>query len=277
MTPRKGASHDRRGSQGASYDRRGGRGSAHDQRVRRATIAIGGRRAVAEAIRSGQARRVLVAKGSHSTEGLNAVIVEAERAPLALEYVDPSDVDALGLGDHQGVVAFVTPPRELDERGLRDSTFEPNALVVVLDGIEDPQNFGACARSAEAAGASLLVTRKKRAAPSTSAAIRSSAGALLHLRVARVANLVRTIELLQGRGFFAVGLDHRATTDVNVAEAPPHPLALVVGSEEAGLSRLVRERCDLLVAIPMRGRTESLNAAAALAVVLFGYALRPPG
>jgi 23S rRNA (guanosine2251-2'-O)-methyltransferase len=121
----------------------------------------------------------------------------------------------------------------------------------------------------------VLVARRRRAAPLSSAAIRASAGALLHLPTARVTNLQRAIEQLKDRGFTVIGLDQRADTTIH--DAPPErPLAVVVGSEGIGLSRLVRESCDVLVSIPMPGRTASLNAAAALAVALFGYILRPP-
>jgi 23S rRNA (guanosine2251-2'-O)-methyltransferase len=170
---------------------------------------------------------------------------------------------------------MVAMPGELDERSVGGMTFAPDALVVVLDGITDPQNLGACARSAEAAGAVLLITRKRRAAPLTPAAVRASAGALLHLTVARVANIPRTLERLRDAGVFVAGLDHRAEVDIHRAPTPPRPLALVVGAEDVGLSRLVRETCDALVSIPMRGRTASLNASAALSVGLFAYALRP--
>jgi 23S rRNA (guanosine2251-2'-O)-methyltransferase len=239
------------------------------------TLAIGGRRPVLEAIRSGQARRVLVAHGVRETEGLRALIEAADGASVAVERVEPAALDALGLRDHQGAVAWVGLPSELDDRALGTMTFEPEALVVVLDGITDPQNLGACARSAEAAGAVLLVTRRRRAAPLTPAAVRASAGALLHLPVARVTNIPRALEVLRDRGFFAAGLDHRAEEDVHRAPAPPRPLAVVVGAEDVGLSRLVRETCDVLVSIPMHGRTASLNASAALSVGLFAYALRP--
>lgn len=238
-------------------------------------LAIGGRRPVLEAIRAGRARRVLVAQGVHETEGLRELIETADGAGLAVERVERAALDALGLRDHQGAVAWVGLPSELDDRALGTMTFEPDALVVALDGITDPQNLGACARSAEAAGAALLVARKRRAAPLTPAAVRASAGALLHLSVARVTNMPRALEALRGRGFFAAGLDHRAEVDVHRAPIPPRPLALVVGAEDVGLSRLVRETCDVLVSIPMHGRTASLNAAAALSVGLFAYALRP--
>jgi 23S rRNA (guanosine2251-2'-O)-methyltransferase len=105
--------------------------------------------------------------------------------------------------------------------------------------------------------------------------VRASAGALLHLPVARVTNLSKAVDHLKERGFFVVGLDHRAEVSIHQAPVPHRPLALVVGAEDTGVSRLVRERCDQLVSIPMPGRTGSLNASAALAVALFGYALRP--
>lgn len=230
---------------------------------------------MAEAIRSGRATRVLIARGSQRTEGLRSLLAEAERAGFAIEWVEPDAIESLQLGDHQGVAALVTPPQELDEHGLAAASFEPDALVVVLDGITDPQNLGACARSAEAAGAAMLISRKRRAAPLSAGAMKASAGALLHLPVARVANIARILERLNERGFYTVGLDHRATKDIHTSPTPPRPLSLVVGAEDLGLSRLVRETCDDLVAIPTAGRTSSLNASAALAVALFGYALRP--
>ena len=230
-----------------------------------------------EAIRSGRAVRVMVARGAHTTEGLRELLAQAEEAGLVVEWVEPAALDALGLFDHQGVAAQVGPLTELDDRSVASMRFEPDALVVVLDGITDPQNLGACARSAEAAGASLLVARKRRAAPLTPSAVRASAGALLHLPLARVTNIPRTLQSLRDRGFFVAGLDHRADLDVHSAPVPPRPLAVVVGAEDVGLSRLVREECDVLVSIPMRGRTASLNAAAALSVGLFAYALRPEG
>ncbi len=236
---------------------------------------VGGRRAVGEAVRAGRARRVLVAGGSRRSEGLRVLLREAEEAGVPLSRVDRPKLDALGIRDHQGVAALVRPPRELDELALSTLALDSEALVVVLDGIMDPQNFGACGRAAEAAAASVMITRERRSAPLTPAAVRASAGALLHLPVARVANLTRTIGRLKERGVSVVGLDHRAEATIHDGRPPPRPLALVIGAEDVGLSRLVRESCDLLVSIPMLGRTTSLNASAALSVALFGYALRP--
>jgi 23S rRNA (guanosine2251-2'-O)-methyltransferase len=150
-------------------------------------------------------------------------------------------------------------------------------VVVVLDGIEDPQNLGAAVRAAEAAGASMVVSRTRRSAGVTDAAVRASAGALLHLPHARVANIPRALDRLHERGFTVVGLDGDAGASVFDAPTPDRPLALVLGSEARGMSRLVRERCDRLVALPMGGRVGSLNAAAALAAVLWAYVLPPRG
>ncbi|MFN2590291.1 MAG: 23S rRNA (guanosine(2251)-2'-O)-methyltransferase RlmB [Actinomycetota bacterium] len=234
---------------------------------------LGGRRAAAEAVRSGRARRLLVSRDARRTQGLRSVLAEAERSRVPVEWLGGDAIDRLSIPDHQGVAVYVSPPPELSERDLAALDLGPDAVVVVLDGITDPQNFGACARSAEAAGAAALVVRRRRAAPVTPAAIRASAGALLHLPVARVTNIARTIGQLQVRGFTAVGLDAEGKP---VQDAPPRsgPCVLVVGSEGTGLSRLVRERCDFLIAIPMRGQTASLNASAALAVGLFAYGLR---
>jgi 23S rRNA (guanosine2251-2'-O)-methyltransferase len=241
----------------------------------RRDLTLGGRRAVSEAIRAGLARRVLVARDARRSPGLDALIGDAGTAGVLVERVDRAELGRLRAVDHQGVAAVVRPPRELDERDLASMESGEDALVVVLDGIMDPQNLGACARSAEAAGAGALVIRRARSVPLSQAAVRASAGALLHLPVARVANLSRILERLRDRGFYAVGLDHRAEVDIHRADRPEGPLAVVVGAEDAGMSRLVREGCDQLVSIPMRGRMGSLNASAALAVALFAYARRP--
>ncbi len=239
-------------------------------------LVIGGRRAVLEAVRSRTAERVLVSGSARATPGLREVLEEAARAGVPVEEVSNRALEEAGAHDHHGVVAAIRRPRDLDERGLEALPLAEDALVVMLDGIEDPQNLGAAARSAEAAGAAALVIRRRRSADVTTSAVRASSGALLHLPVARVTNLTRTIEALKDAGFTAVGLDHRAERTIHQAERPPGRLVVVVGGEGAGISRLVREACDELVRIPMAGRIGSLNASAALAVGLFGFALRPP-
>ena len=236
------------------------------------TVTLAGRRPALEAIAAGRAARLVVAEEAHGRI-VETIRDAARRVGIPIESATTRELDAMRLGEHQGVVAFARLPPTLDDRAVARRPFRADALVVVLDGVTDPQNLGACARAAEAAGADLLVTRVHRAAALTAAAVRASAGALLHLEVARVTNLSRAIDLLKDRRFTVVGLDAAGTATIH-DEPPRRPLALVVGSEGAGMSRLVRESCDLLVRIPMLGRVGSLNAASALAVALFGYAGR---
>ena len=233
---------------------------------------VGGRRAVLEAVRAGAAREVLVARDARSTAGLRDVLEARREAGLPLREVDRSELDALAA-DHRGVVAIIGSPKPIGERELAEWPFGPDDLVVVLDGITDPQNLGAAARSAEAGGATMLVTRTRRAADVTPAAVRASAGALLHITNARIANIARGLERLKEAGFTVVGLDEHADRTVFDAEPPDGRVAVVLGSEGAGLGRLTRAACDLLVRLPMRGRVGSLNASASLAAALYAFVL----
>lgn len=234
---------------------------------------VAGRRAVLEALRAGTAQEVLVARGARSTAGLRDVLRAGLEAGVDVREVERSELDGLA-SDHRGVVAITSAPTPIGERELATWPFGPVDLVVVLDGIADPQNLGAAARSAEAAGATILVTRTRRAADVTPAAIRASAGALLHLTHARIANIARGLERLKDAGFTVVGLDERAERTVFEEEPPVGRVAMVLGSEGEGLGRLTREACDVLVRLPMRGRVGSLNASASLAAALYAFVLR---
>ena len=239
--------------------------------------AVGGRRAVAEAIRAGRASEVLIAPNVKETQGMRSLVEAASAAGVALREVDRRDLDRLAH-DHQGVVAMLATeamPAALGERELALIPFADDAIVVVLDGVTDPQNLGAVARSAEVAGAAVLVTRVRRAADVTPAAVRASAGALMHLPHARVANIPRALGRLQDAGFTIVGLDGDAPDSIYEEPCPEGRVAIVIGSEGEGLSRLVRERCDALRSLPMGGEVGSLNAAASLAATLYGYVLPP--
>jgi 23S rRNA (guanosine2251-2'-O)-methyltransferase len=235
---------------------------------------VAGRRAVAEAVAARQATEVLVAHGARPSQGLQRVIEAARAADIPVRRVSRAELDTFAP-DHRGAVARLRGPAEdgllLRERDLVTHPFADDSFVVVLDGIEDPQNLGAAARAAEAAGAAMLVSRTRRAAPVTPTAVRASAGALLHLPHARVANIARAVDRLRTAGFFAVGLAEDAAETVFDTPCPPGRVAIVVGSEGTGLTRLVRERCDTMVALPMLGRVGSLNASAALAAVLYAY------
>ena len=237
---------------------------------------VSGKRAVVEALRAGGVSEVLLASGARETEGLREVREAAVTAGVPVKQVPREQLD-LVAEDHRGVVARLSQTavagRELSERDLSSFAFSEEAIVVVLDGVTDPQNLGAAARAADAAGAELLVTRVKRAAGVTDAAVRASAGALLTLPHARVANITKALERLKDAGFTVAGLDAEAPGSIYEQACPTGRLALVVGSEGSGMSRLAKEHCDVLVSLPMRGKVASLNAAASLAATLFAWVL----
>jgi 23S rRNA (guanosine2251-2'-O)-methyltransferase len=172
-----------------------------------------------------------------------------------------------GGSAHQGVIADVKAREtyELDDL-VRDAA--PPALLVVLDGIEDPQNFGAILRTADAAGAHGVIRQTRHSAPLGAATTKASAGALAHVKIVDVVNIARALEELKEAGIWTVGLAGDAPRRYDQIDLTL-PTALVLGAEGTGLRRLVRERCDILMAIPMRGHVESLNVSVAAGVALF--------
>jgi 23S rRNA (guanosine2251-2'-O)-methyltransferase len=170
-------------------------------------------------------------------------------------------------GVHQGVLAeVVNPGRTSLEDLLADRTVPP--LIVVLDGVEDPHNLGAILRTADAAGATGLVRQSRRAAPLGGAAAKASAGAVAHVRIAEVVNIARALEELKNAGIWTVGLAGDVPTRYDEIDLTL-PTALVLGAEGSGLRRLVRERCDWLVSIPLYGQVQSLNVSVAAGIALF--------
>ncbi len=173
-------------------------------------------------------------------------------------------------GRHQGVVAEVADGPAPGAHDLEDliAGAAGAPLIVVLDGIEDPHNLGAILRTVDAAGGDGVVRQSRHAAPLGGATAKASAGAVAHVKVADVVNIARALEALKEAGVWTVGLAGDAPTRYDAMDYTM-PTALVVGSEGAGLRRLVRERCDWLVSIPMRGRVQSLNVSVATGIVLF--------
>jgi 23S rRNA (guanosine2251-2'-O)-methyltransferase len=176
---------------------------------------------------------------------------------------------------HQGAVAAVRPLRPWDEQDLLEHVDElanvtggPMPLLLVLDGVTDPHNLGACLRTAEAAGAQAVVIPKDRSAPVDGVARKVAAGAAEFLPVVAVTNLVRALDALKARGVWIVGTDGEAGQTLFAADLK-RPLALILGAEGSGMRRLTRERCDFLVRIPMVGQIESLNVSVAAGIALF--------
>ena len=227
---------------------------------------IYGINAVLEALRAGRVEEISAADTQN--ERVRGLLGEARRRGVA---VRPADADTLRRlargGTHQGVVAR---SRGLPEASLGElaAAVQGPPLIVVLDGVEDPHNVGAILRSVHAAGASGLVRQTRHAAPLDGATAKASAGAVYHVPVADVVNIARALEDLKAAGIWTVGLDADAETQYDEVDLTL-PTAIVVGAEGSGLRRLVRERCDRLASIPMRGRLGSLNVSVAAAVVLF--------
>jgi 23S rRNA (guanosine2251-2'-O)-methyltransferase len=260
-----------RRARGSSPRRRKDRGDPNP------VLTVVGRRPALEAVRSGRAIEILVAEGSRSTSALREVVEAAGARDVPVTPVPSERVEALADGArHQGVATRVRMASTLTEGALSTHPWDPEAIVIVIDGVTDPQNLGALARTAEAAGAEALVYRRHRAAALGNVAMKASAGALIHLPIAEVPNLPRALGRLKDQGFWVTGLDADAGSTIH-EEPPPGRLALVLGAEGEGLSRLVRETCDDLVAIPLRGRVGSLNVSVAAGVALFSYAVRGKG
>jgi 23S rRNA (guanosine2251-2'-O)-methyltransferase len=233
---------------------------------------VEGRRAVLESLRAGREieRLVMVDDGELGPQ-LTEIVMLASEAGIEVEAVSRKELDAQSqTKKSQGVIAVVPDPRYYDPEDLMlgaESGDEP-PLLVMLDGIQDPHNLGAIARTADAAGAHGLIIPERRAVGITAGAVRASAGALEHVKVSRVGNLNRTIERLKEFGMMVIGLDAEGDVEYTAANYSG-PVVIVVGSEGKGISRLVRENCDQVVSIPMAGELSSLNASVSTGLVLY--------
>jgi 23S rRNA (guanosine2251-2'-O)-methyltransferase len=221
---------------------------------------IYGRNAVLEAARAGRVRRVLIAEGVGPDPRL-----EELRRLAPVERVKPAYLETLARGRHQGVAAELTPRRFLSLRELLEKS---PTLLVALDSILDPQNLGAILRSAEAAGAEGAILPERRSAPLSPAAIKAASGATELLPLCRVSGLAGALPELKRAGLWCAALDQDG--DLAPWEFDlTGPVCLVVGGEGTGVHRLVKERCDVRLRLPMRGRIESLNASAAASALLY--------
>ena len=224
--------------------------------------------AVEEALNAGRALdRIIIARGRHG-DRIESVVQLAKSRGVPVRFEDRAQIDRLaGTREHQGIAALAAakPTVELEDL-LADKT--ERGLLVLLDGVEDPHNLGAIVRTSLAAGAKGVIVPERRAAGLTDTVERASAGALAHLPVARVKNLVRAMEEMKEAGYWLVGLDERAEksyTDVDLTGS----IGIVLGREGEGLHELTRKRCDFLVSLPTTGPVRSLNVSVAAGVMLF--------
>ena len=221
---------------------------------------------VLEALRAGRVKEVRV--GDRADDRLKQLLALAAERGVRVRRVPADALERESRrGVHQGVVAEVDTAADYSvDEIVRGASGAP--LVVVLDGIEDPHNLGAILRTADAAGVDGVVIQSRRSAARDGVAAKASAGALAHVKIAEVVNIARAVEELKEAGVWTVGLAGEATESYDAIDYAL-PTALVLGAEGTGLRRLVRERCDRLASIPMRGHISSLNVSVAAGIVLF--------
>ena len=232
---------------------------------------IEGRNAVIEALRAGESIDKIYLQKGETDRTLGHIASKARSAGVVVVEADKRKLDAMSRTHaHQGVIALAAVREYVSVESIlqRAADRAEAPLIVVCDEISDPHNLGAIIRTAECAGAHGVIIPKRRSAGLTAVVAKTSAGAVSHLPVARVANLPSLLKRLKEEGLWIFGSAADGTTSLYAADLKG-PAALVIGSEGSGMSRLVSETCDFLVRIPMRGKLNSLNASAAAAILLY--------
>lgn len=232
---------------------------------------IEGRNAVIEALRTNRTiEQILVASGD-VTGSINVVLALAKDKKVVVKQVDRRKLDQMSeTGAHQGVIAQITPYKyfELEDILEYAREKEEDPFIIILDEIEDPHNFGSIIRTAETCGAHGIVIPKRRNVGVTPTVYKSSAGAVEHVRITKVSNLNNTIDKLKEKGIWVYGADMAGESyccDANLGG----PIALIIGSEGKGILKLTKEKCDVLVKIPMVGKISSLNASVAGGILMY--------
>ena len=228
-----------------------------------------GRNAVIEALKADREIEKILVSGT-GEGSIKKIIAMASDKKIPIHFSDKVTLDRAADGEnHQGVVASVSaaPNVEIEDILAYAASRGEDPFIIILDGIEDPHNLGAIIRTAECAGAHGVIIPKRRAAGITEVVAKTSAGAVEYMRCARVANIVQTIEKLKSSGIWIAACDMYGDTlyDANLKGA----IAIVIGGEGNGIGKLVKEKCDFAISIPMKGRIGSLNASNAAAVVLY--------
>jgi 23S rRNA (guanosine2251-2'-O)-methyltransferase len=229
-----------------------------------------GRNPVLEALRSGKSMdKIMIAKDAHGA-AVGDILKKAHEKGIVVKYVEKAYLDKISEeGQHQGVIAQTVPYeyKDVDDILTIAANRNEKPFLLILDSITDPHNFGAILRTAECAGAHGVIIPKRRAVGITASVVKASAGALEYVTIAKVANIPATIDELKEQGLWVIGADPSGTvyTDQDFSI----PLALVIGGEDKGISRLIREKCDFIAGIPLRGKIDSLNASVAAALLLY--------
>lgn len=233
---------------------------------------IAGKHPVMEALRSGrEINKIWVAE--QAQKNAQPIILEAKKAGLIVQIVDKRKLDQMVEGmAHQGVVAQAAAHRyfEVDELLERAKDSGAMPFFLLLDEIEDPHNLGSILRTAECTGVHGVIIPKRRSASLTATVTKTSAGAVEYVPVARITNMAQTIDKLKEAGVWVAGADVGAERDVFASGMKfDMPLAIVIGNEAKGIGRLIREKCDFLIKLPMHGQLNSLNASVAAGVLMY--------
>ncbi|ACJ32470.1 rRNA methylase [Anoxybacillus flavithermus WK1] len=229
-----------------------------------------GKNPVLEALKSGrEMNKIWIAEGSQRGQ-MQSIIQLAKEMGITVQYVPKKKMDQLSDGNHQGVIAQVAAYRYYDIDDLFKKAEEQGEapFFIILDELEDPHNLGSIMRTADAVGAHGIIIPKRRSVSLTATVAKASTGAIEYVPVARVTNLARTVDELKERGVWIFGTDAKGTQDYRQLDGVI-PLALVIGSEGKGISRLLRDKCDVLVRLPMIGHVTSLNASVAASLLMY--------
>lgn len=231
---------------------------------------IAGRNAVLELLKSDKdINKIFIERGERHGS-INEIISKAKEAKVVLVEVDKEKLDSLTIENHQGVVATVPPFNYYEIEDILEEAKQKgeDPFIVILDGIEDPHNLGSIIRTAETAGIHGVIIPKRRTASVNSTVVKVSTGATSYVKIARVNNLNETIRKLKDLGLWIVGTDGDAET-VYYNQDLKGPIAIVIGSEGFGMSKLVKENADILINIPMKGKITSLNASVSAGIVIY--------
>lgn len=229
-----------------------------------------GRNAVMEALKSErEINKIWIGEGSQKGP-MQQILQKAKEKQVIVQFVPKKKLDEMASGNHQGVVAQVAAYRyyEIDELFSRATERNEDPFFLILDELEDPHNLGSIMRTADAVGAHGIIIPKRRSVSLTATVAKASTGAIEHIPVVRVTNIARTIDELKEKGVWVAGTDAKGTQDYRELDGSL-PIALIIGSEGRGISRLHKEKCDFLISLPMKGFVTSLNASVAAALLMY--------